>query len=86
MDDCGGGGDQKDVVRMRGMRDRNGKYDGTIPRVLDTCGFKAKHIVVGGDCSKEEAESMGGKFLGIGYNPETDYLQLKLSTTVKVKA
>ena len=43
-----------------------------------------KQIVVGGDCTEEEAESLGGRFLGVGYNPKQDFLEPKTNPAMRV--
>ena len=74
MDDVAAGGSEEDVKRMKGSQDGSGEWDGSITKILSLGGFKAKALVVGGNCTEEEAETMGGKFLGIGYEPHTDMI------------
>ena len=45
-----------------------------MTQILEQAGFKAKYMVIGGKCTPEEAEALGGKFLGVGYSPENDKL------------
>ena len=73
VDDVGGGGSQEDVVRMRGKKLDQG-YTGTLPRVLECGGFKAKALVCSGTRDSEELEAMSGKFLGLGYDPSEDVI------------
>ena len=74
VDDVAGGGSRKDVERMKGEKNAEGKWNGTIPRILSQGGFQAKEIVEGGNCTKEEADALGGKFLGVGYDPMIDII------------
>ena len=39
--------------------------------------------MVSGDCDEEETQSLGGKFLGIGYCPKTDQISMKFSTAIR---
>ena len=85
VDDIGGGGTQEEVARMKGVRDESGNYSGTIPKVLARGGFIAKSLVEGGNCTQEEADSLGGKFLGIPYDPITDTILMSVKTTIRAK-
>ena len=69
MDDAGGGGSWDEVQRMRGSKREDGSYSGTLPKVLEMGGFRAKALVIGGHCDDEEVEALGGKFLGVPYSP-----------------
>ena len=84
MDDVGGGGSLQDAMRMRGTKLDDGTYDGTVSRILSLGGFKAKTIVVSGICDDEEFESLGGKFLGLPYDPKTDLIGMKLDAKIRV--
>ena len=44
----------------------------TIAQILSLEGFTANAYMVGGQCAEEESDALGGKFLGIPYNPSTD--------------
>ena len=86
VDDIAGGGTQSDVERMRGDKRPDGTYTGTLPKVLAMGGFRAKALVVGGQCDQEEADSIGGKFLGLPYCPKNDVLQMKVITKIRAKS
>ena len=68
MDDRASGGNKEEVDRMVGSQSN----PGTIAQILSLGGFTAKAYVVGGQCTEEEAETLGGKFLTISYDPHTD--------------
>lgn len=72
VDDVGGSGAGEDVARMRGRKDEDGKYTGTVPRILLAAGFRAKALIASGTGDKAELEAMGGKFLGLHYCASTD--------------
>ena len=50
VDDAGAGGSMEEAVRMRGEKTPDGSYSGTIPKVLEMGGFRAKAIVMSGNC------------------------------------
>merc|ERR1711867_349465 len=67
------------------MKGPDGSYSGTLPRVLAMGGFKAKALIPSGTCDEEEVEALGGKFLGVPYDPRSDRLLLKLRTTIRAR-
>ena len=58
----------EDAYRIKGVWDGEA-WNGTMNQILQKAGFKAKYMIVGGHCTPEEAEVLGGKFLGLGYDP-----------------
>ena len=86
VDDCGGGGTRDEVMRMRGVRQPGGGYSGTLPRVLAVGGFQAKALVASTMCTKEEADSMAGKFLGIDYCPVKDEIRMRINPVLRVSS
>ena len=72
VDDVGGGGTRAQVERMRGERLPDGTYTGTVSRILNAAGFKAKALVASRTCTAEEREALGGKFLGLSYDMSRD--------------
>ena len=85
VDDGGGGGTKEEVRRMRGEKKGPGEYTGTLPKILSLGGFRAKALIVGGDCDEEEAEALGGKFLGVPYDPVKDTICMGLRTTIRAR-
>ena len=59
-----------------------GDYSGTVSKILALGGFKAKALIMSRNCDEEERESLGGKFLGVGYCPSEDKIQMKFSTII----
>ena len=84
VDDVGGGGTKSDVLRMRGIKDSLGEYSGTVPQMLAKGGFRAKALIMSGDCDDEEIEALGGKFLGISYCPRQDKILIEFSSTLRL--
>ena len=86
VDDGVVGGQPSDVERMRGKEVEPGQYDGTIAKILSTCGLKAKFMVVTGDQDPKSAEHLGGKVLGLSYRLAEDHLDLIVPMQFKVKS
>merc|ERR1711867_426175 len=84
MDNVGGGWEDRDVDRMRGDRRDDGSYSGTVPVILEQAGFKAKAFVVSGTEVEEELQAMGGKFLGLHYDPQSDDIVLKITPIIRM--
>ena len=43
--------------RMRGEKEADGSYSGTLPKILALGGFKAKAFIKSGECDSEEVEA-----------------------------
>ena len=71
VDDGLPGGSREDVDRMLG---KDGQ--GTMSRILATCGLKAKFMVRTGDPSLDAAKHLGGKVLGLGYHLASDQIRM----------
>ena len=84
VDDIGGVGTRVEVDRMRGRLSEEG-YSGTIPKVLESCGFRAKALVASGSQEEAELEAVGGKFLGMAYDPTSDELILQPVPVIRMK-
>ena len=83
IDDIAAGGTLEDALRMKGVW--KGEYfDGTLSKILRASGFNAKHIVIGGRCTETEAESIGGKFLGVGYSPQDDFIKIEVNPRMRL--
>ena len=84
VDDVAGGGTIAEVLRMRGQKNNLGEYSGTIPKVLAAGGFRAKALTMSGNCDDEEKETLGNKFLGIGYCPKSDMINMQFTTQIRL--
>ena len=78
VDDCILGGDKEEVGKMKGHLLPNGKYSGTVTRILAKCGMTPKFLAVSGDQDPAAAEPLGGKVLGLGYHLGADNISFKL--------
>lgn len=82
-DDVGGGAEPEDIARMRGEKTSDG-YTGTVPKVLACGGFRAKALVPSHCDDEEEADSMGDRFLGLGYDPRHDDIIIKIVPFIRM--
>ena len=57
---------------------------GSIPKILEQAGFRAKALVPSGTAVEEELLAMGGKFLGLHYSPQTDDIVLKITPIIRM--
>ena len=74
VDDICGGGSPEEVKRMVGEEGDQG----TLHKILETCGMKLKFVAVLGDKRQEVAEMLGGRVLGLGYNLAEDKISLSI--------
>ena len=58
---------------------------GTIDQILRLGGFAAKAYVVRVQCTEEEAETLGGKCLGISYDLYIDKILAHMVSTISPK-
>ena len=84
VDDGCTGGSNADCRRMKGVRLKDGSYTGTVPKMLGEGGFSVKFMVHAKHCTKEEADSLGGKVLGIEFDAMRDTLHFNFSVRFKL--
>ena len=71
VDDSLMGGSAEDVHRMRGER-IEGRYTGTVPRILALGALQVKFMAILGSDDKWEEEQLAGKTLGVMYRLRQD--------------
>ena len=76
VDDGITGGSLQEVREMKGARDDNGKYTGTVQEILDYGGFQVKVMVASGDNDDQDLEMISNKVLGYGWNARTDEMKV----------
>ena len=79
VDDGFAGGSEEDVRRMVGDLKEDGGYDGTVSRILETCGLKVKFMAVTGDDTPGAADPLNGKILGLEYKLAEDKFTFGIS-------
>ena len=77
VDDLCGGGTTDQVERFRGVY-KDGKFTGTLPKILDMVGLQAKVILTSGEKNSEILEKYGGKVLGHGWDPTRDVISFEV--------
>ena len=85
MDDGAIGGTEEDVKRMVGNCQPDGSYDGTVTKILQTCGLKVKFIAVTGDRTPGAGEPLNGKVLGLVYSLAEDEFTFNVSMKFHLK-
>ena len=81
VDDGAGGGSREKVEKYRGKL-VNGKYDGTIPRILALVGLDLTVMVSSGDQDPKLLSLMGDKLLGHKRRPGDDKLVFKVGVSL----
>ena len=74
VDDGTTGGRIKDVFRMLGEKLPDGRYNGTITRMMEGVGLRLKTIVSTMDPDPESAEKLSSKVLGYNFDVNSDML------------
>ena len=77
VDDSIMGGSAQDVERMRGQR-INGKYSGTVPKILAQGALQVKFMAVSGSSDPWEEEQLAGKTLCFLYHLAQDEIYFLL--------
>ena len=85
VDDGVTGGTTEEVERMKGVRQEDGKFNGTIPRILNTGNLSTKVIVTTGETDKEVTALIGDSVLGYGWNTASDDMSMSLPVNVSKK-
>ena len=87
VDDGTTGGSVDDVRRMKGLKDSEGKFDGTISRILGEVGYNVKTIVQSGDNEDKAIRLLGESVLGYGWDAKRYLMstRLKFNTSKKRK-
>ena len=57
---------------MKGVRDNEGQYSGTLAKIMGHGGFKVKVMVSSGETDQEAKDMIGDKVLGYSWDATTD--------------
>ena len=85
VDDGATGGSTGQVERFRGKKDKDEKYDGTIPEILGLGGLEVKAMMVSGEEDADAIDKLGKKVLGIDYDIKNDLFTFPLEVQVHPK-
>ena len=76
VDDGITGGSPEEVRRMKGTRQDDGSFSGTVPQILGLGGLQLKVIVSSGEENEEAKNLIGNKVLGYGWNATSDMMSV----------
>ena len=85
VDDGFSGGKKESIERMVGVKDANGKYDGTISQILALGGFEVKEFVIEGDMEQADKNLLGNAVFGYGYDAKTGLMKMPVSLNLSKK-
>ena len=85
VDDCASGGSPSSVTRMVGSVNEQGRYSGTIQKILSQGGFVVKEFVVLGDSTQSDDNLLGNTVFGYDLSPKEDMLHLKFGINLSKK-
>ena len=83
VDDFASGGTPAEVSRLMGNEHEHFQCDGTLSTIMSKGSFRLKAIVTSGETNQEKINKIGGKVLGLGWNPSADTIYVDLSVTLK---
>ena len=83
VDDFATGGTPEEVSRFVGNEQDDFQCDGTFSTILSQGSFRLKAMVASGETNQEKIKKIGGKVLGVGWNPSTDTVCISLSVSLK---
>ncbi len=85
VDDLATGGTPAEVARFTGNEDKDLKCDGTIPSILSNGSLHLKVLVSSGESNPHKIAKLGGKVLGISWNPTIDKLSFSFTIMLTAK-
>ena len=85
MDDGTTGGSPDDANRMKGTKNTEGKFNGTISEILNEVGYDVKTIVTSGDTDDSAINLLGETVLGYGWNAKSDIMDVKFKFNTSKK-
>ena len=85
VNDLSTGGTPAEVARFMGNEDEDLRCDGTIPLILSKGSLHLKVLVPSGESNPHKIAKLGGKNLGINWNPTVDELSIDFTVTLTTK-
>ena len=85
VDDLATGGTPAEVARFMGNEDENLQCDGTFPSILSKGSLHLKVLVSSGESNERKISKLGGKVLGISWNPTIDVLSIRFNVSLVTK-
>ena len=78
VDDLATGGSPAEVSRFKGKEITDCQFDGTIPTILAKGSLRLKVMVSSGETDPNKISKLGGKVLGLPWDPSTDTITIHL--------
>ena len=85
VDDLSTGGTPDEVMRFVGDEQSDFQCTGTVPTIFAQSSLRLKVLVASGESDPLKIAKLGGKILGIDWNPTTDELSFCLSISLLIK-
>jgi hypothetical protein len=85
VDDLTSGGTSEEVSRFIGQEHEDFQCDGTLPTIMSKGSLRLKAIVISGETNQKKIDKLGGKVLGLGWDPLVDTIGIDLSVSLKTK-
>ena len=83
VDDFATGGSPLEVARFVGNECEEFQCDGTLPAIMSKGSFRLKAIVISGESNQKKIDKLGGKVLGLGWNPTKDTIHIDFIVSLK---
>ena len=83
VDDFATGGSPLEVARFVGNECEEFQCDGTLPAIMSKGSFRLKAIVISGESNQKKIDKLGGKVLGLGWNPTKDSIHIDFIVSLK---
>ena len=85
VDDLASGGFLHQTSRFVGKEMADFKCDGTISTILLHGSLQLKVIVTSGESDQKKLKKLGNNVLGLGWNPPTDTIYVKVNVNLSQK-
>ena len=85
VDDGFSGGTEAAIKRIVGTKDDQGKYSGTLAKILAIGGYEVKEIVIEGDMDQDDKNLLSNTVFGYYWDPKTKNMKMIISLNLSKK-